>query len=138
MNKEQILRGFINEVWNKQEFDKVGKYIHSEYTVHLDTADPWEGKTISHPEFKNRLKYSFDSFPDMHFEITSAIEDENHVAATWILTGTNLGMIGEFHATNKKIETPGITIYHFTDDLISGHTQVFDRKTVARQLVFIQ
>jgi len=112
MNKEQFLRGFIDEVWNKQEFDKVEKYIHSEYTIYLDTADPWEGKTLFHPEFKNRLQYSFDSFPDMHFEIMSAIEDENHVAAAWILTGTNLGMIQGFPATNKKIETPGMTIYH--------------------------
>jgi len=138
MNKESFLRGFIEEVWNKQGFDKVEKYVHSEYTVHLDTADPWEGKTLSHGEFKNRLKYSFDSFPDMHFEITSTIEEDNYVAATWILTGTNLGMIGEFPATNKKIETKGITIYHFKDDLINGHTQVFDRKIVARQLGFIQ
>ena len=138
MNKEIFLREFMDEVWNKQGFDKVEKYVHNEYTIHLDTTDPWEGKTLSHSEFKKRLKYSFDSFPDMNFEITSAIEEENHVAVTWILTGTNLGMIGAFPATNKKIETRGITIYHFKDDLINGHTQVFDRKTVAKQLGFIK
>ena len=38
---------------------------------------------------------------DMNFEITSAIPEENHVAITWILTGTNLGMIGE-SSSNKK------------------------------------
>jgi steroid delta-isomerase-like uncharacterized protein len=128
----------MDEVWNKQGFDKVEKYVHNEYTIYLDTADPWEGKTLSHSEFKKRLKYSFDSFPDMNFEITSAIEEENHVAVTWILTGTNLGMIGTFPATNKKIETKGITIYHFKDNLINGHTQVFDRNTVAKQLGFIR
>ena len=138
MNKEIFLREFMDEVWNKQGFDKVEKYIHNEYTIYLDTTDPWEGKTLSHSEFKKRLKYSFDSFPDMNFEITSAIEEENHVAVTWILTGTNLGMIGAFPATNKKIETRGITIYHFKDNLINGHTQVFDRKTVAKQLGFIK
>ena len=133
-----FLREFMNEVWNKKNFNKFEKYIHPEYTIYLDTADPWEGKTLSHSEFKKRLKFSFDSFPDMNFEITSAIEEENHVAITWILTGTNLGMIGELPPTNKKIETKGITIYHFKDDLISGHTQVFDRKTVAKQLGFIK
>jgi len=138
MNKDIFLREFMDEVWNKQGFDKVEKYTHNEYTIHLDTADPWEGKTLSHSEIKKRLKYSFDSFPDMNFEITFAIEEENHVAVTWILTGTNLGMIGTFPATNKKIETKGITIYHFKDNLISGHTQVFDRNTVAKQLGFIR
>ena len=73
----------------------------------------------------------------MNFEITSAIEEENHVAITWILTGTNLGMIGKFPPTSKAINTKGITIYHFKDNLINGHTQVFDRVTVLKQLGFM-
>ncbi len=73
----------------------------------------------------------------MNFEITSAIEDENHVAITWILTGTNLGKIGEYPATQKAIKTRGMTIYHFNDGMISGHTQVFDRITVMKQLGFM-
>ncbi|MBN2639503.1 MAG: ester cyclase [Bacteroidales bacterium] len=138
MNKENNLREFIEEIWNKKKFEKVEKYVHPQYTVHLDDEDPWEGKTLNHNEFRKRLKFSFDSFPDMNFEITSAIEDENHVAITWILTGTNLGKIGEFPPTQKKIKTRGMSIYHYTNDLISGHTQVFDRKTVAKQLGFIE
>ena len=138
MNKELFLKKFMDEVWNKQGFHEVEKYVHNQYTVYLDTADPWEGKTLSHKEFKKRLKFSFDSFPDMNFEITSAIEEKNHVAITWLLTGTNLGMIGGCPPTNKKIEAKGMTIYHFKGHLINGHTQVFDRKTVAKQLGFIK
>lgn len=137
MNKESFLRDFMDEVWNQQRFDKVEQYIHKEYTIHLDTSDPWEGKTLTHFEFKERLRFSFNSFPDMKFEITAAIPEENHVAITWILTGTNLGMIGEFPPTKKAIHTKGITIYHFKDNLINGHTQVFDRTTVMKQLGFI-
>lgn len=137
MKKEDFLREFMNEIWNKKRFDKVENYVHRQYTIHLDTSDPWEGKILDHEEFKTRLNYSFDSFPDMNFEITSAIEDDNLVAITWILTGTNLGMIGEYPPTNKAINTRGMTIYHFKDDLICGHTQVFDRTTVMKQLGFI-
>jgi len=137
MNKESFLREFIIEIWNKKNFEKVEKYVHSEYTIHLDTSDPWEGKILSHSEFKERLNFSFNSFPDINFDITSAIEEENHVAITWILTGTNLGLIGEYQPTNKVINTKGITIYYFKDDLINGHTQVFDRVTVMKQLGFI-
>ncbi|WP_025664725.1 ester cyclase [Aquimarina megaterium] len=137
MNKESFLREFMTEIWNKKKFDKVEQYVHPEYTIHLDTADPWEGKTLSHSEFKERLNFSFNSFPDMNFEITSAISEENHVVITWILTGTNLGMIGEFPPTKKTINTKGITIYHFKNNLINGHTQVFDRITVMKQLGFM-
>jgi len=137
MKKETFLREFMAEIWNKKRFERVEHYVHKHYTIHLDTSDPWEGKTLDHAEFKVRLNFSFDSFPDMHFEITSAIEDENQVAITWILTGTNLGKIGEYPPTKKAINTKGMTIYHFKDDLICGHTQVFDRTTVMKQLGFI-
>lgn len=137
MDKVAFLREFMDEIWNKQNVDKVAHYVHDEYTIHLDTADPWEGQTLTHAEFKERLKFSFNSFLDMNFEITSAIQEENHVAITWILTGTNLGMIGEYPPTNKAINTKGMTIYHFKDQLINGHTQVFDRITVMKQLGFI-
>ena len=130
MNKETFLREFMDEIWNKQRFEKVVQYVHPEYTIHLDTTDPWEGKTLNHSVFKERLEFSFNSFTDMNFEITTAIPEENHVAITWILTGTNLGMIQEYPPTKKSINTKGITIYHFKDNLINGHTQVFDRIAV--------
>ncbi len=137
MNKEAFLREFIEEVWNKKNFDKVEKYIHSQYTVYLDPGDAWENKTLSHSEYKNRMKEgSFKPFPDMNFKITAAIEEENYVAVTWVLTGTNLGPIGDYPPTEKPIHTNGMTIYHFNDQLISGHTQIFDRKTVMEQLGF--
>lgn len=136
MNKAAFLRKFIEEMWNQQRYDLVEAYIHPEYHIDLDTGDPWEGQTLSHAEYKKRLKHSFDSFSDMHFEITSAIEDDHHVAISWNLTGTNDGPIGNFPPTHRTIDTRGMTIYHFRDGLISGHTQVFDRKTVMRQLGF--
>lgn len=138
MNKDQFLRTFMREVWNEKKFDRIREYVQPSYTIHLDTSDPWEGKTINHEVFKERLLFSFDSFPDMNFEITSSIEEENHVAITWIMTGTNLGKIGGFPPTKKSIRTAGMTIYHFTDNLISGHTQIFDRVTVMKQLGFLQ
>jgi len=137
MNKENILREFMTEVWNNQRKDLVEKYVAEEYQIYLDTGDNWEGKILDHKEFKKRLDFSFNSFPDMHFEIKLAIEEQSHVAITWELTGTNLGNIGDFPPTNKKIKTNGMTIYFFEDNLISGHSQVFDRTTVMKQLGFM-
>lgn len=138
MNKEAFLREFMDEIWNEKNLEHIEKYVHPEYTIHLDPGDPWEGETLSRLDFRERLEVgSFEAFPDINFEITSAIEEENHVAASWILRGTNLGNIGGFPPTKKAIQTKGITIYHFKDNLISGHTQIFDRKTVMKQLAFI-
>lgn len=136
MKNENILSEFIEQVWNKKDFSVIEKYVDSEYTIHLDTADPWEGKTLNHKEFKERLKYTFNSFPDIHFSIQETISDENHIAISWIMSGTNLGMLGEIPATGKAIRTSGITIYYFKNNKINGHCQVFDRMTVFQQLGF--
>ena len=136
MKKEIFLSEFIEQVWNKKDFDSIEKYVDSNYTIYLDTADPWEGKTLNHKEFKERLNYTFNSFPDIHFSIQETISDENYIAISWIMTGTNLGKLGEIPATGKAIRTSGITIYYFKQGKISGHSQVFDRMTVFQQLGF--
>jgi len=136
MDKESFLKEFIKRVWNEQDFNSVEIFVSPKYTVHLDTGDPWEGKTLNHAEFRERLKYSFSSFPDIHFDIQTMVSDGDYVAITWVMTGTNLGKIEKYPPTGKSIKTTGMTIYHFTDGKISGHTQVFDRTTVIRQLGF--
>jgi predicted ester cyclase len=137
MKNEIILRDFMQKIWNEKDFTCITSFVNPAYTIHIDTGDPWEGKTLNHQEFEMRLNYSFNSFPDIHFEIQSAISDGDYVAITWIMTGTNLGNIGDFIPTNKSIKTFGATIYHFKNDKVCGHSQVFDRTSVMRQLGFL-
>jgi steroid delta-isomerase-like uncharacterized protein len=137
MDNETILRKFIQKVWNEKDFDSIPQFVAAEYTVHRDPSDPWEGKTLDHSEFKTRLKYSFDSFPDLHFDIRTAISDGDFVAIVWVMTGTNSGKIGDYPPTNKKIQADGITIYHFNNGKVCGHTQVYDRTTIMKQLGFL-
>lgn len=138
MDNEEILRAFMQKVWNEKNVDCISQYVASEYTVYRDNADPWEGKTLNHDDFKARLNYSFNSFPDINFDIKMAISDGDFVAITWVMTGTNTGSIGGYPPTNKKIQANGITIYHFNDGKVCGHTQVYDRTTIMKQLGFLQ
>jgi steroid delta-isomerase-like uncharacterized protein len=137
MTNESILREFLQNVWNEKDINSVHQFVHPSYTVHIDTGDPWEGKTLDLDEFLVRLNYTFDSFPDIHFEIQSSVADGDYVAITWIMTGTNTGKIGGFPPTGKSIKTFGATIYHFKEGKVFGHSQVFDRTTVMKQLGFL-
>ena len=126
----------MEEVWNQKQTDKVPYYLSDSYTIHLDPGDPYQGQTLDHQTFVQRLQLSFVPFPDIHFAILESIEDERHVAIRWEMTGTHLGPIGALAATNQQIKVPGMTIYHFAGDRISGHTQIFDRQKVQQQLGF--
>lgn len=75
MNNKDILLEFIERVWNEKKIESVSEFLDTEYSIHIDTGDPWEGKTLSHNEYKERLQYSFSSFPDIHFSIQTAISD---------------------------------------------------------------
>lgn len=138
MTNEATLREFMQRIWNEKDISAIPNYLAPEYTIYLDNADPWEGKTLNHSEFAARLQYTFGSFPDVHFDIKTAVADGNVVAITWVMTGTNTGNLGEFPPTLKKIEANGMTFYHFKDGKICGHTQVYDRTSIMRQLGFIK
>ncbi|MDB5211039.1 MAG: hypothetical protein JWQ30_1866 [Sediminibacterium sp.] len=126
----------MQRVWNEKEFGAIPEFVDPAYKIHLDSGDPWEGKTLNHEEFETRLHHSFDSFPDIRFDIQSSIADGDYVAINWIMTGTNRGPIAGFPPTNKSIKTHGTTIYHFRNGKVCGHSQVFDRTTVMKQLGF--
>ena len=136
MNNETILREFMERVWNRQEFESVEAFVDPEYKIHLDNGDPWEGKTLNNEEYKARLNNSFGPFPDIHFDIQAAVADGDCVAITWAMTGTNLGNIAGFPPTGRSINTQGMTIYYFRKGKVCGHSQVFDRTTVMKQLGF--
>ena len=138
MKNEILIRQFVQKVWNEKNFDCIEDYVASAYTIYKDPSDPWEGRTLNAEEFAMRLDYTFDSFPDIHFEIETVISDGDDVAITWIMTGTNSGKIGDFLPTGKSINTTGRTIYHLEDGKVTGHSQVFDRTKVMKQLEFIK
>ena len=137
MDHALIIRNFITAIWNNQDFSSIPLFVGPAYRIDLDRGDPWEGKPLDHGEFEKRLHYSFDSFPDMHFDILSTLSDGDLVAITWSMTGTNQGKIGDFPPTFQKIQTSGVTIYRVCNGLVCGHSQVFDRTTVMRQLGFL-
>jgi predicted ester cyclase len=64
----------------------------------------------------------------------NAVADGDCVAITWTLRGTNTGPLGAMPPTGRRVETRALTVYHFKDGQIAGHTQVVDRVAIARQL----
>lgn len=132
---ERALRDLFDRVWNGDDLPAIDELIADRYTVVSDPGDPWEGRTLTRTEFRERMTTSKASFPDLHFDVDIFVPGEDHVAVSWTMTGTNSAPLGEkMPATGRSIEARGITIYHFTEGLISGHTQVTDRLAVITQL----
>ena len=134
ITNEESLKRLIEQVWNNGVLDAVDELIAYQYTIHHDPGDPWEGKTLDQNQYKQRVLYSRNAFPDMKFNINESIPSENRVVISWLLTGTHLGNLVEVPASGKKISISGLTIYYFENGKISGHWQVIDQLAFVTQI----
>lgn len=133
-HNKQILRQFIEEVWNKGDAAAVDTYLAARYVVHHDPGDPWHGKTLDSAGFKERLSASRTPFPDQRFSIQELIAEGDKVVMTWDWSGTHKGDLPGFPASGRKIVMSGVTVYSFALGKIAGHWQIVDRLGVFQQL----
>ena len=134
MDFRNKLSMFLEQVWNEGNLDLVDELIAPQYTIHHDPGDPWDGQSLDHAAFKERVLYSRNAFPDLHFAVQEYVPAEEMVAVSWYLSGTHEGNLAEIPATGKKINLSGITIYYFSNGRITGHWQVIDQLAFLSQI----
>jgi steroid delta-isomerase-like uncharacterized protein len=129
-----ILTQFIDEVWNKGNFEHLGDFIDLQYTIHHDPGDRWESQTLDLATFKKRVIISRTIFPDLFFTLQEFITEEDKIVISWVFQGSQKGDLPKLPATGKHVNVSGMTIYYFNDGKITGHWQVFDRLGLLEQL----
>ena len=132
--KKEILKNFIQKVWNEGNINAIPEYIARRYTVIHDPGDPWDGMELDVAGFQNRVTTSRAPVPDQRFEIQELYENEDSICITWIWSGTHLGEISGIPPSGKKLRMSGATVYFFQNNRITGHWQVADRLGVFRQM----
>jgi steroid delta-isomerase-like uncharacterized protein len=132
--KKEILRSFIQKVWNEGNIDVIPEYIADKYSVIHDPGDPWDGMELDIAGFQNRVSKSRAPVPDQCFEIQELYENENSVCITWLWNGTHLEEIAGIPPSGKKLYMSGATVYYFQNNRITGHWQIADRLSVFQQL----
>ena len=130
----RTLTEFMDAVWNRGDLDAVDRFVADEYTIHSDPGDPWDGATLTIAGFKERLIASRAPFPDLRFDISDTVVEDDRVAIAWTMRGTQTGPLGPLPPTGRRFAVQGMTIYYFRNGRITGHRQVVDRLSVARQL----
>lgn len=125
----------MDRVWSSGEIDACDQYLAGSYTISHDPGDPWDGRTLTLAEFKERVRFSRAPCPDQRFDILEWFENGDTVAVTWLWSATHQGDIAGFPATGKPLKMSGATVYKFDSaNRICGHWQVVDRLWLYRQL----
>jgi len=112
-----IARRFLDELWNRSNFELVDQLLASDYDGHSSTVirGP-EGAMAFVPRLRN-------AFPDFQFLILDQIAEEDKVATRWVIRGTHEGEFQGVPPSGKQIEMTGITIFRVANGkLIEGWT----------------
>jgi steroid delta-isomerase-like uncharacterized protein len=129
------LQAFLDVIWNQGDFSQLDEYVSEQYTVRRDPGDAWEGQTLDHATFQQRVMYSRNAFPDLNFAMQDMVGEGNRVVVYWIMSGTHLGPLADLPATGKRFAITGITIYDFDEaGKVAGHIQAYDRLGFAGQM----
>lgn len=129
-----VVAEYLRAVWNDGDVEACDRFLASSYVIHHDPGDPWDGQTLTLSAFKDRVRISRAPFPDQKFSIDTLLDDAGTVTVAWHWQGTFLADLPGFAATGKPVRTSGITIYHTSGAVITGHQQVTDRLSVLQQL----
>ena len=126
-----VLRRFVDEILNQGRFEVMAELVHPDYRYYGP-----DGGQISGREGLQDLIAGFrDGFSDLHAQITSEIEDSEHVVMTMILTGTHDGYFAEMPPGGKRFELPIAVVTRFVDGQIIEDREYFDTATMMTQLV---
>jgi steroid delta-isomerase-like uncharacterized protein len=131
---DDIVTELYTVVWNEGDLGAVERLVAYAYTIHSDPGDPWEGQTLDHQTYRQRVLYSRRAFPDLQFTIQDMIVAADRVAVRWDAEGTHQADVAGLVATGRRLRFAGQTIYAVAEGLVSGHWQVIDRLGFLQQL----
>jgi steroid delta-isomerase-like uncharacterized protein len=128
-----------NERITQETFAAWNAHDPEAYAAHIADDYVWESESFPEPvrgkeAVKATMRANFAAFPDLHLEVETSVASDNHVAKTWIATGTHKGESLGVPATNKHVSVRGCTVVEIKDGRVVKSTSYSDRMTLLQQL----
>ena len=122
-NKE-LIKSFIEEVFNKHNLTAIDKYHAANLT---------NGSEKTPESFKKSLTALFSGFPDLHVNIEHVLAENNYVLVFLNFTGTHRGQFEGMPPTNKPVKIRSADLYSIENGKIVEHWDVVDRLDLLKQ-----
>ncbi len=117
--------------WNQRDPQAIAAAFAEGGAYH----DPIVPRGLSGQALEAYAAASFVAFPDLSFEIVSAVPmNDTTVAAQWVMRGTNSGPLRGMPPTGAAVALPGADFITVSNDKILLVEGYFDQKTYMEQL----
>jgi len=131
---KSLVRGAIEEIWNKGNYDNIEEVVSRNFIVHADTPD----EEIHGPEgAKQWFSQLRKAFPDIHFTIIDQIAEEDRVVTHWTASGTHKGEFKGIPPTGKQFTVTAIDIDRIVNGRVAECWTNMDELGLLRQLGII-
>ena len=121
---KQLIKSFVEEVFNKQNLAAIDKY-------HAANLTDGSGKTSE--SFKKSLTTLFSGFPDLHANIEHVLAENDFVLVFLNFNGTHRGQFEGMPPTNKPVKIRSAGLYRIENAKIVQHWDVVDSLDLLKQ-----
>jgi len=104
------VRSFVEEVWNKRNYDAAGDLYAESYTNGFGTGPAARVEPI---------RRYHESFPDLRMDIEELIISDDTVALRMAFRGTDTGGYVGRDPTGRAVQEWVVTIMHFEGDKVA-------------------
>jgi predicted ester cyclase len=127
--KKQIAWNFIEEFLNKGSLENLGIFVTPDFIYH-DVAEDLNGIE----SFKKCAESDHITFHDIQYSFVDSIAEDGKVAIVSVVEARHVKEFRGIAATNKRVETVVVIIFHFQGDKIKEAWAVADGLSAALQL----
>src|SRR5687767_12638869 len=125
ISSSELIRAFIDEVWNKLAADQAEQYLSADYRDHAYTPGNSQG-------LANAIRELGQALPDQHSTIEDLVASGDRVAVRATLRGTHNGPFRGYAATGNRVEVKINRWYRVADCRIAEHWALFDTASLLR------
>lgn len=110
-HNKTVVRAFVDAV-NRQDWDRLDHLVDPAFTRHSRAAG--EPQVRSREALKDFLRREFETFPDAYEEVEFLLAEDDKVAARLSFTGTQIGPLGPFPTSGRKVVSEYLCVFRLS------------------------
>ncbi len=130
---EQFITDFVEHIWNQQNYDKLGDFLHDDYLTHRS-----DGTVKGIDTFRKLVSQFHHSYPDLNVEIDNVVGSGDKVSGTYVFEGTMEEDFGSLKATGEHIRLEGSFFSRLKDGKLFENVNRWDNLNMMIQLGLIE